>query len=723
VALTRITEAMCRTTAAALFLALCPSLAFGITLDQAASLDLEHETKPISKVVHLLEGMSKKLEEEQEADEEAKAKWDCWCKTNNEDKTGAIAEGEEKVASLTSKIGELEPLIEQLTAEIRTANVKLTADKRTLDKGYSIRVQQKTNFKEDEAAMLKAIGQVADAKKALAASQPDSLKANYNTSSLLQMTPASVKSLSAGLHDAVQSRGALLYSRMSRADQLTLDDFIKDPVSAVKGLSLLQESDPTSGSIVGILQNMADDFAGDLKKELDEEKKNKEAYAELEAAMQAEIKAGQELVVAKTEKKSTAESDLAAAKKDKKVTEKNLAADIKFKATVEKQCQGNDGVFEDRIKARQEEMAAVSNTIGVLMSDDARDLLTVSVTLLQLSTEDVSAKKAGAFLIKEGQRLGAQKLVTLGLTSKLDGFKKVKAAISDMVTDLKKQQKDEVDQRDVCIADLDKNNMSSQDKTQFKTVTEGKIGDLKALIAECAKDIKSLNEEIAEMSKQAQIAGQDKQKQNTEFQAEVDEQKATQALLKKAVAYLQKVYGKGASSERKTFLQLKSKKVEMKVAEDPAVGTPEKLKEYKKSQAGLGIVTLIETIIDDSEKLEAKAAEDEQAAQVEYEEFMKQTDESTLAKNAELDAKMAEEATAKGDLAEEDASLDATETQLQDLFETNLSLHKQCDFFLANFEVRQKARSEELDALVQAKAILSGAKGGDFAGFIQRLRR
>mmetsp|Transcript_55067 Transcript_55067/g.98227 ORF Transcript_55067/g.98227 Transcript_55067/m.98227 type:complete len:719 (-) Transcript_55067:66-2222(-) len=718
---------MCRTVAAtaAFLFGLRHALAIASDSheDLAVSLDLAHETKPITKVVNLLEGMAKKLEEEQEADEEAKAKWDCWCKTNDADKKAAIEAGKEKLAGLKSKIGELGPLIEQLTAQIRTANVELTADKRTLDKAYSIRVQQQNNFKEDEASMLKSISQVADAKTALSASQPDSLTEAYKKEgALLQMSPASVKSLSAGVSEALKTRGALLYSRMSRAEQQALDDFIKDPVSSAKGLSLLQ--DPTSGSIVGILQSMADDFAEDLKKELDDEKKNKESYAALADSMQAEIKAGEELVIAKNEKKSTAESDLAAAKKDERVTQKNLEADIKFQATVEKQCHGNDATFQDRIQARQEEMAAVSNTISVLMSDESRDLLTKSVSFLQLSTEDVAAHKAAAFLVKEGQRLGAQKLVTLGLESKLDGFTKVKAAIDVMVTDLKTQQKDEVDQRDVCIADLSKNNMSAQDKTEFKIVTEGKIGDLKALIAECAKDIKSLKEEIAEMSKQAQIAGEDKQKQNQEFQAEVEEQKQTQAILKKAVAFLQKLYGSGASSVRKSFLQVKSKEVQVKkVAADPATGHPEGFQEYEKSQAGVGVVTLIETIIEDSAKVEAKTVEDEQEAQVAYEEFMKQTGESTKAKNTELDAKMSEEATAKGDLAEEDSSLDATETELQQLFETKLSLHKECDFFLANFEVRQKARSEELDALVQAKAILGGAKGADFAGFIQRLRR
>jgi len=39
-----------------------------------------------------------------------------------------------------------------------------------------------------------------------------------------------------------------------------------------------------------------------------------------------------------------------------------------------------------------------------------------------------------------------------------------------------------------------------------------------------------------------------------------------------------------------------------------------------------------------------------------------------------------------------------------------------CDFVVKNFEIRQTARDEEVEALRQAKAILSGAK---FEAFLQ----
>ena len=44
-----------------------------------------------------------------------------------------------------------------------------------------------------------------------------------------------------------------------------------------------------------------------------------------------------------------------------------------------------------------------------------------------------------------------------------------------------------------------------------------------------------------------------------------------------------------------------------------------------------------------------------------------------------------------------------------DLGKYESQLHTSCDYVLKNFEMRQTARQEEMDALGQAKAILHGS--------------
>merc|ERR1719415_344030 len=57
---------------------------------------------------------------------------------------------------------------------------------------------------------------------------------------------------------------------------------------------------------------------------------------------------------------------------------------------------------------------------------------------------------------------------------------------------------------------------------------------------------------------------------------------------------------------------------------------------------------------------------------------------------------------------------EAVMLELEQLSNYNAELHKNCDFVMKNFALRQTARDEEVEALRQAKAILSGAKFEEF---------
>merc|ERR1711966_376913 len=89
-------------------------------------------------------------------------------------------------------------------------------------------------------------------------------------------------------------------------------------------------------------------------------------------------------------------------------------------------------------------------------------------------------------------------------------------------------------------------------------------------------------------------------------------------------------------------------------------------------QKALGVLGMLQQIIAEAKQLEADAIKAESDAQKAYETFVK---------------------------------------------DTNADLHKSCDFTLNNFDIRQEARDQEVEALRQAKAILSGAK---FTEFLQK---
>merc|ERR1719333_1767339 len=118
---------------------------------------------------------------------------------------------------------------------------------------------------------------------------------------------------------------------------------------------------------------------------------------------------------------------------------------------------------------------------------------------------------------------------------------------------------------------------------------------------------------------------------------------------------------------------------------------------------------MIQQIIKDAKAMEAEAIRDEEQAGKAYEDFVMDTNASIEAAKKSIVEKSAEKAQAEEALA-------AVELELEQLANYNLQLHQSCDFIQKNFEIRQTARDEEIEALKQAKAILSGAK---FEAFFQ----
>merc|ERR1712224_118834 len=123
---------------------------------------------------------------------------------------------------------------------------------------------------------------------------------------------------------------------------------------------------------------------------------------------------------------------------------------------------------------------------------------------------------------------------------------------------------------------------------------------------------------------------------------------------------------------------------------------------------------MLEQIVSDAAAMEAETIRAEEDSQKAYEDFVKETNGSIEAKSADIVNKSEEKAKAEADHVEANEAKESTMLELEQLSNYNAELHQSCDFVLKNFDVRQTARDEEVEALKQAKAILSGAKFEEF---------
>merc|ERR1719454_737230 len=362
-------------------------------------------------------------------------------------------------------------------------------------------------------------------------------------------------------------------------------------------------------------------------------------------------------------------------------------------------CQMTDQEWEERQKSRAEEIKAVSEALAILSSDDAHDTFTKTFNFIQTKAEKKDRKnrdEASALLFKAAKANGNPRLAALAARVRLDAFTKVKAAIDEMIAALLKEKADEIKHKDFCTEGINTNERDSELKAE--------ISDLTMTIDELTKSIATLESEIAEMQTQLKRAGEDREMENKDFQTTVADQRETKALLNKALDVLKAVFAK-------KFLQVSAKQ------EPVGPPPPPGFKEYKQSSGAGGVMGMLEQIIRDTETLEAEAIKAESDAQKAYEEYVKDTNKSIEEKTRDITNKTEEKATAEADKVAAEEAKETAMNEQQQLANENADLHKSCDFTLKNFDIRQTARDQEVEALRQAKAILSGAK---FSEFLQK---
>merc|ERR1712066_1023512 len=510
------------------------------------------------------------------------------------------------------------------------------------------------------------------------------------------------------LQHEMQTHAAILQGVLTHSERKTANAFIQAPEDYFDASPTFKQSyAPQSGEIFGILRQMKETFEANLSDAQKEEMANQKAYEDLKAAKEAEIVAGQAQIDTKTQELADTDEKLAQAKEDIEDTRNSLAADEKFLMMLKEKCQMTDKEWEERQKTRQLEMEAVSKALAILSGDDAHDLFTKTFNpaFLQEESRVQSARRvqASKLLKAVADRLNSPRLATLAYKVRLDAFTRVKKAIDDMIAQLLKEKADEIKHKDFCVDEFNTNQLQTERKEREKADLIAKIEDLELTIKQLTEAIDTLKAEIAEMQVQLKRAGEDREKQNKEFQSTVADQRETQKLLKAALGVLQDFYAKKAAAASLVQKQ-----------EPVGPPPPPGFEAYKNNAASGGVMQLIQQIISDAKAMEAETIRAEEDAQKAYEDFVKETNNSIEAKSRDIVNKSEEKAKAETDLVRAKEDKEAVMLELEQLSNYNAELHQSCDFVLKNFDLRQTARDEEVEALRQAKAILSGAKFEEF---------
>merc|ERR1719310_1710579 len=296
--------------------------------------------------------------------------------------------------------------------------------------------------------------------------------------------------------------------------------------------------EPASGEIYGMLKQMKENFETNMQQAQREETKAVGEFEELQKTKKQQIETANEQIDTKTQELAMTDEKKAEDTQTLEDTQNILETDTKFLADLKERCQNMDAEFEERMKTRQLEIAAVSKALAFLNSDEAHDLFTrtFNPTLLQQSMQHGMKSTRREQIVKvlkaAAKKFKNPDIALLAVRARMNPvFDKVKKEVNEMVDKLTKEKWEEIKLRDYCIDEFNTNERDQEQKNRDKDDLEAKIDDLKLTIDTLAKEIEVLKAEISELEVQLKRAGETREKENKEFQTVVADQRATQKLL------------------------------------------------------------------------------------------------------------------------------------------------------------------------------------------------
>jgi chromosome segregation ATPase len=643
----------------------------------------------------------------------------CYCSGNTESLGADIEANEAAIAQLEADIKAKTARKEQLDQELVDHKKDRVEAKEAIAKATAIREKENETFNKesgDQKAYIDALNKAIPAiEKGMGAS--------------LIQAPRAVESL---------KRALAQVSSVTSSEKETVLSFLSNK-------SPYGDYAPASGEIVGILKQMKDDINKDLGGIVEVEEAAQKAFDELVAAKTGEIKAAGAAI----EKKSVRSGELAVEitedKNAKANAERERGANAEFQANLKKDCKTKTAEWEERTKTRNEELLAISEAIKVLNDDDALEVFKNTLPspnapatfFLQYSP----SKKAEAFAwlqsaasVSDDRHSQLSLLASMLKAGKIS-FHKVLKMIDDMIAHLAAEQKTDDKEREWCNTEFE----NADDK---KKDLQNSIQDLTSEIDANESDISTLTEEISALKNKiseldAAVAAATKQRkeEHAEFVAATAEQTAAKQLIEKAKNRLNKFYNpaqykppppREMTEEERIYsnfggevpteppqliagTNIAVNLLQLSAKPEPAPGTWAAGGYKNKGQKSGGVMALMDMLTKDLDTQLAEGKKDEDFAQSSYEELMADSANTRSTDSKSLANKEAAKANTGSRLSDDSGARRARSEELQGTNEYISKLHGQCDFLINNFAFRKEARAKESQALVNAKAVLSGA--------------
>jgi len=660
---------------------------------------------PITRVVQLLEGLAKKIEQDGKMEEDLYDAYVCWAMTVIKTKTAANEAAKARIEELNAYIDDIESGRIEFTSERADLEAAIKGLNKEIESAEDLRDKEAADFLAGKEEMEKAIAALEQAVEVLA-------EGTKGKESSLLTIRREVETFKEGMHAGAAQNLAnaieLGQRFLSKGDALFLQRVLSGEVPKADWKKLNRKATfkakykARSGKIQQILADMLQTFQTNLEDAIKAEEAAKKSFEDLSKAKKSELKTNQEALTSGEKEGSARGMAKEDAEKEVEDLKAQIEADTGYIADTEKALATKKEEWKERKKLRTLEIKSINDAIAILNSDEARDTMKSSFKsqgylLLQKSSKSVVRQRASAMLTQLGTKAKDPRLKKLTmLVQAAEGpLDEVIKMIDEMVEELKKEADEDLKVKEKCESEREEKTAEARDlSVQIDDFTDVMTRN-KARIAELEGLIKVKEEENIQMEKDLVEAKRTREDEKAAFEAGLADDEKAAELIKKAKEVLEGFY-------KDNGLALTQKQ-----APPPPPPTWDAPYGGAKGES-TGIQAILSMILEDVEADIAKAKKAEEDAIAEYEKFVEDTKESIAANNKAIEDMKGEIATCEENVATAMEERNTAKGSLDAVMEEIKAAQPGCEFMTINFEVRKTNRQMEIDGLLKAKAILQG---------------
>merc|ERR1719248_229919 len=627
---------------------------------------------PVAKVIELLDELTGKVKGDLAAEETMMEEYTKYCDSESNEKEDAITSHKRTIGDLEAEITDASARISELGTEVEDLAGKISGAESELAEATKLRDEEKAAFAASESELVDTVDSLERALVVLKRGQSFLQARDQDTMNKLTMSLSKI--IEANWVNSKDKATVQALLQSSSGDE----DLSLQPQAKVSGYQ-------SQGSgILDTISDMKEKAESTLSDARAAEMKAGHEYAMLKQNLEMQISTMKKRMSEATTEKSGLEDAKASAEEELASTKTTLADDEKYLEELKQSCSAKANEWATRQKDAAGELAAIAKAKEVLESGVKVFLQVSSKT--HAKGDEGSDKRSRVISILSKLEDHSYFFTQIKSEARAGGpFDKVKGLIEDMISRLEKEAAEEADTKAFCDKETSESKAKQAELTAKSDKSQVRIEKATATIAELRQQIKTLQEQMAEMDAAQAEATSLRNKEHEEYLKASKDYKESAEAVANAIQVLTDYYSSGSFVQRKQAPELGGAKTDIAST----------------------IMSMLEVAESDFTTLLAEADASEKEAQSNYDKLTEQNEVTKAASTQEVkgkEAKVKSEETAllnyKEDFATTGKELDAVLSYLD-------KLKPQCETKVMTYAERVAKREAEIEGLKEALEILS----------------